>query len=136
MILLPLTRLKDIHPPKSSTDEFPVSMAGPVTLTLIDDGVLWRRLVPAKALTSELHPSVDITFVHLHGIAWYFVVLHAIVWSKDYKSTSVHLLMQFIGVFSLDLPRYLGRRRGSLSLTHWPSQVDLVEVDLDPEHYL
>ena len=130
MILLPLTRLKDIHPPKSPTDEFPVSMAGPVTLTLIDDGVLWRWLVPAKALTSELHPSVDITFVHLHGI------LHAIVWSKDYKSTSVHLLMQFIGVFSLDLPRYLGSRRGSLSLTHWPSQVDLVEVDLDPEHYL
>ena len=49
--------------------------------------------------------------------------------------------MQFIGVFSLDLPRYLGSRRGSLSLTPWPSQVelvevDLVEVDLDPEHFL
>ena len=75
MILLPLTRLKDIHPPKSSTDEFPVSMAGPVTLTLIDDGVLWRWLVPAKALTSELHPSVGITFVHLFcGIACYCMV--------------------------------------------------------------
>ena len=37
--------------------------------------------------------------------------------------------MHSVGVLSLDFPRYFGRRRGSLSLTHCPSQ-----VELDPEH--
>ena len=81
MILLRLTRLIDIHPPKSTTDEVPDSRARPVTLILIHECVFWRRLISAKALTSVLHPSVSITFVHLYAITWYCVVLYSIVWS-------------------------------------------------------
>jgi len=33
--------------------------------------------------------------------------------------------MHSVGVLYLDLPRYFGSRRGSLSLTHCPSQVEL-----------
>ena len=76
MILLRLTRLIDIHPPKSTTDEVPDSRARPVTLILIHECVFWRRLISAKALTSVLHPSVSITFVHLYAITWYCVVLY------------------------------------------------------------
>jgi len=34
----------------------------------------------------------------------------------------MHLLMHSVGVLYLDLPKYLGSKRGSLSLTHCPSQ--------------